>query len=172
MPRPMGSSSFRAAKVLPPLALAFLVHAPPAAAQTAPPAPSQRPASSDSASTSLAGTQLVPTSSPASPGGAVAVPVTATVASSPQDLERRVDVLESRLDAANALLKDYEGELRWLRMFKVSGYIQPQLLLQFFNASGSPNAVGGTLPSGITSNDVTATPATSSVPTTNQDYFR
>jgi phosphate-selective porin O/P len=100
------------------------------------------------------------------------VPVTATVASSPQDLERRVDVLESRLDAANALLKDYEGELRWLRMFKVSGYIQGQLLLQFYNASGSPNATGGVLPPNITPNDVTATPATSSVPTTNQDYFR
>jgi hypothetical protein len=57
-------------------------------------------------------------------------------------------------------------------MFKVSGYIQGQLLWNWYNATASPNAANGVLPPGIGPNDVTATPATSSVPTTNQDYFR
>jgi len=141
----------------------------------APPAPAPTPPEPPSwaDTTSMAGTQLVPVSSashvetPAPMSGA-ATPA----ASSSEDLERRVDSLETRLDAANKLLKDYEGELRWLRMFKVSGFIQGQLLWQWFNASASPNATGGKLPSGVGPNDVTATPATNSVPTTNQDYFR
>lgn len=112
--------------------------------------------------------------------GSSASPKEALVAASPvtvssptsEDLERRVDTLEVRLDAANKLLKDYEGELRWLRMIHVSGFVQPQLLWQWFNATASPNAMNGALPPGVSANDIIANPATASTPTTNPDYFR
>lgn len=240
----MGSKSFRTAKVLSALALAFIVHAPPVSAQspapssnasaptpapaispkpkakpkaktkpgaaaspslstsaaastdavampvaaaapalplqvaqvtpTPPPPPPPPPPPSWNESTSLTGTQLVPISTGAP--AAVAVPATAAVAPPSTDLERRVEALETRLDAANSLLKDYEGELRWLRMLKISGYLQPQLLLQFYNASGSPNVTSsGTLPLRIGANDTTTMPVTALnnvESTTNGDYFR
>src|ERR1700722_2926349 len=146
-------------------------------AQAAPPPPPPPPAPpswTEPASTSLAGTRLVPVVT-APPGALSAAPVTPSIAAPPEDLARRVDALEARLDTANALLKEYEGELHWLRMLKISGYIQPQLLLQFYNTSASPNAVGGVLPSGVSANDVTtqAAPAFNGVgTTTNGDYFR
>jgi hypothetical protein len=150
----------------------LLAAAPPAAQPTPPPPPPAPPAWSDSASTSLAGTQLIPASSVKSMDGSAKPSTADSAAPSSEDLERRVDSLETRLDAANALLKSYEAELRWLRMIKISGFIQPQLLWQWFNASGSPNATSKGLPSGIGANDVIASPATSATPTTNQDYFR
>jgi hypothetical protein len=91
------------------------------------------------------------------------------------DLERRVAALEARLDAANAMLRNDEGELTWLRMFKLSGYVQAQLLWQWYNDAASPNLVNGALPSGVSANDVTAqaVPAFNGVSsTTNGDYFR
>src|SRR5580658_185661 len=136
------------------------VHPTPAPSPPAPP-----PAWNDSGSTSLAGTQLVPASNATSTEGAAAADAkiaAAAAAPSSEDLERRVDSLETRLDAANKLLKDYEGELRWLRMLKISGYLQPQLLWQWFNASASPNATNGVLPPGVSPDEVIASPATSS----------
>jgi hypothetical protein len=96
------------------------------------------------------------------------------MAASPGDLERRVDALETKLDAANQLIHDYEKELRWLRMLKLSGYIQGQGLWQWFNETASPNfdSTTGALPPGVGPNDVIANPATKAAPTTNQDYFR
>lgn len=85
------------------------------------------------------------------------------------DLEKRVELLESRLDASNALLRNYEAELRWLRMFKLSGYVQAQLLWQWYNTAASPN------PPGVGANDVTAEPVAAFngvSTTTNGDYFR
>jgi hypothetical protein len=84
-------------------------------------------------------------------------------------------MLEARLDSANARLRAVEGELPWLKMFKLSGYVQAQLLWQWYNAAASPNLVDGVLPAGVTANDVTAqpVPAFNGVSTTtNGDYFR
>jgi hypothetical protein len=178
----MGSLVTRRAAALSAFALCSFGQVVVASAQTAagpttptpappPPAP---PAWSDSASTSLAGTQLVPVSSGgAREGTAAASPVVVSaVAPSSEELERRVDTLETRLDAANKLLKEHEVELQWLRMIKISGFVQPQLLWQWFNAAASPNATSSGLPAGISANDITANPPTSSTPTTNPDYFR
>lgn len=129
-------------------------------------------ASSDSTATSLAGTQLVSASQANQKTEPAAASPPAPSSAPSDDIARRVDTLEVRLDAANKLLKDYESELRWLRMLRISGYVQPQLLWQWFNAAASPNAISGALPPGVNANDVVANPAGSSIPTTNQDYFR
>jgi len=197
----MSRSPARAVRVLPLLAL--LAMAGPASAQTPPPKPKPKtpaktapagaaptpaatpaptppppptppspPAWNEPPSTSYAGTQLVPVG--AEPAPLVTVAVAAPAPASP-DIERRVAALEAQLDAANSLLKEYEGELRWLRMFKIGGYLQPQLLFQFYNASASPNASGGSLPAGIGPNDTTAVSvgALNGVgSTTNGDFFR
>jgi hypothetical protein len=180
----MGSLATRSAIAVSALVLASVGHADVALGQsqtglapaqpTPPPPEPAPPAWNDLASTSLAGTQLVPASnaSPTDGAGTDSKSAAAAVASSTEDLERRVDSLETRLDAANARLKDYAGELRWLRMFEVSGYVQPQLLWQWFNAAASPNATNGVLPPGVSADAVIANPATASTPTTNQDYFR
>jgi hypothetical protein len=194
----MGSSINRSAVVCSTLAAVLVWGVRPAAGQTVPspappppPPPPAAPAWSEPPSTSLAGTQLVPlpgksgvVTAPAAstPGG------TAFVASSSEDLERRVDSLETKLDAANKLIHEYEGQLRWLKMFKLSGFIQGQMLNQWFNDAASPDVIT-TLPSGtgappsytgttgqlrpgVGSNDVITNPSSSSTPTTNQDYFR
>jgi hypothetical protein len=140
-----------------------------------PPAPPPPPAPwSGPTSTSFAGTQILPGAGAEETSKSAADTAPFPIPQSP-NLERRVEALEARLDADNALLRDYEGELTWLKMFKLSGYIQPQLLLQWYNAAASPNAVGGALPSGVSANDVTAqsVPAFNGVgTTTNGDYFR
>lgn len=51
----------------------------------------------------------------------------------------------------------------------VGGYLQPQLLLQSFNAAASPNRVSGNLPAGISANDTTAK---ADGTTTNGNMFR
>jgi hypothetical protein len=180
----MGSLATRSTTAFLALVLGSIGHVAVAAGQSDagpapvhPTPPSSSPAPpvwNDSGSTSLAGTQLVPASNASLTEGAGADAKIAAAAAAPssEDLERRVDSLETRLDAANKLLKDYEGELRWLRMLKISGYLQPQLLWQWFNASASPNATNGVLPPGVSPDEVVASPATSSTPTTNQDYFR
>jgi hypothetical protein len=171
----MGSVVARHATALSALALASMGQIHVAVAQSAQPAADPTSASAPPVvgGTSLSGTQLVPlpSASPTEESLTSAVRPQSSAPSS-EDLERRVDTLETRLDAANKLLKDAEAELRWLRMLKISGYLQPQLLWQWFNAAASPNSTGGALPSGVSANDVIANPATASTPTTNQDYFR
>ena len=77
-------------------------------------------------------------------------------------------MLETRLaEDENALLNN--PELAWLRHFHLSGYIQPQILIQYYNTAASPNLVGGSLPAGISAND---TIAKANGTTTNGDYFR
>lgn len=83
-------------------------------------------------------------------------------------LEARLAELEAkvRADEEKSSHEEHEG---WLeRHVKISGYIQPQLVVQVFNAAASPNNQP-TLPAGIGSNDTTAT---ASGTTTNKDFFR
>jgi hypothetical protein len=138
------------------------------------PPPPPPPAWTGPASTSFAGTQILPGAGAEDTPKSAADVAPFPIPQSP-DIERRVEALEARLDAANARLRDYDGELRWMRMFKLSGYVQTQLLWQWYNAAASPNLVNGALPSGVTANDVTAqpVPAFNGVSsTTNGDYFR
>ncbi len=157
------------------LALAAILVTPAIRAQTPaaprPEAPTMPPWTG-ATSTSFAGTQILPVTGSdmlkSADGAAPSLPPS-------PDLERRVEVLESRLDAANAQLKDSQAALTWLKMFRLSGYIQPQLLWQWYNTAASPNLVGGALTAGIHANDVTAQPvaAFNGVgTTTNGDYFR
>lgn len=65
--------------------------------------------------------------------------------------------------------KDRE-KIDWLHGFKVSGYVQPQFVTQYFNDAASPNLqANGTLPPDISANQVTAK---ADGTTTNQTYFK
>jgi hypothetical protein len=87
-------------------------------------------------------------------------------------LEKRVTELEHevttmRAQAASAPTAQSDPalaeKLAWLRMFSLSGYVQPQLLWQFYGDNANPN------PPGFGPNQVTARPDGT---TTNGDYFR
>jgi hypothetical protein len=114
------------------------------------------------------GEALLPESAPPASSQAPE-PVPATM--SPQEragLEERLRSLEARIRAdENALLTN--PELAWLRRFHLSGFVQPQLLIQSYNTAASPNLVNGSLPPGIGAND---TIARSNGTSTNGDYFR
>jgi hypothetical protein len=71
--------------------------------------------------------------------------------------EAHIRELEARLSADEARLQKDEQRLRVLRYLKIGAYIQPQLLIQSFDANASPNLqANGRLPDGIASNDVIA----------------
>ena len=127
-----------------------------------PSGPPQMPASTS-------GTALMPLTPPQA-DAAVATPVAGTVdASEGAAMESRLRALEARLAKAEQVEKDEAETLRWLKHFKVTGYVQPQFLWQVYNAAASPNSNGGTLPNGISANDITArTDGT----TTNGTFFR
>lgn len=84
-------------------------------------------------------------------------------------LEDRVKVLEGRADASEKKVHDLEQKLGWLKHFKLTGFVQPQLIWTFFDAAASPNLVNGALPVGIAPNDVIAK---SDGTTTNSSFFR
>jgi hypothetical protein len=114
-----------------------------------------------------AGTQPTPTAPPVDAAQSAA-------------LERRVAMLEQRLAETRRELDERERQrlsredldkLHWLRRFKVSGYLQPQLLWNWYDANASLNpqsAVVGPNAS-IGANAVTAK---ADGTTTNPDYFR
>lgn len=77
--------------------------------------------------------------------------------------------LEARLDADEKRVRRLEERQRALRHFKLGAFVQPQVLVQSFNAAASPNSVNGTLPTGISSNAVIAK---SDGSTTNGTMFR
>jgi hypothetical protein len=85
-----------------------------------------------------------------------------------------VHVLEARIDAAERAAAAADERALWLKKLRVSGYVQGQMLWQWFNSSASPNLVSGSLPTGIGPNDVVAKPdpTTGLGVTTNGDYFR
>lgn len=73
-------------------------------------------------------------------------------------------------------LEEHEATLGWMRHVHISGYLQPQMIWQFYNAAASPNVgAGGTLPSGVGANDVVASPnalyGATAPTTTNPDAF-
>ncbi|CAN5608804.1 hypothetical protein BH09MYX1_BH09MYX1_26970 [soil metagenome] len=82
--------------------------------------------------------------------------------------ELRIAELEARLAK---LEQESEGFKLpdWLNGVSISGFVQPQLLINVYNAAASPNATGGLLPAGIEPNDVTAKP---NGDTTNTNFFR
>ncbi len=104
----------------------------------------------------------------APPHGATAGPGTEERATA---LEARVQAMQRALDALDALQSEKPG---WLRMFRVSGFVQGQLLWQWFNTAASPNLMGGALLPGLSANSVVAKPdpTTGIGITTNGDYFR
>jgi len=77
--------------------------------------------------------------------------------------------IEARLDADEKRVRRLEERQRALRWFKLGAFIQPQFLLQSFDANASPNQVDGALPAGISSNAVVAR---SNGTTTNGTMFR
>ncbi|HEX7667637.1 MAG TPA: porin [Polyangiaceae bacterium] len=125
-------------------------------------APSTEAAASGSwttSPTSMSGSELLPAggAQPTSTGGDPA-------------LEARIASLEARLKADEEKKAQDEQMPWWVKHVNLTGYIQPQLLWQVFNAAASPNnQPGGGFPPNITPNDTTATTAGAS---TNKAFFR
>ena len=132
-------------------------------AVTQPPAPVTPPPPPPwtSSPTSLSGSDLLPPDASRQPAGGAADAA----------LEARVADLEARIHDDEQKRKADDQQPWWVRHLNIVGYIQPQLLIQAFNAAASPNnqANGTGLPPGIGANDVTANAAGT---TTNKDVFR
>jgi hypothetical protein len=121
----------------------------------------------DAPTTSSSGSSLLPESAAAPQAAASAAPASVT-SEDTKSLLQRIQILEARVAAdENVLLQS--PELAWLRRFHLSGFIQPQLLIQDYNTAASPNLINGQLPAGVTANDAIAK---SNGTTTNGDYFR
>jgi hypothetical protein len=92
----------------------------------------------------------------------------ATTPPATDDPSARIAKLEARL--ADLEKKSDGFKLPdWLKGVSFSGFVQPQLLLNVYNAAASPNASGGVLPPGIGANDVIAK---TNGDTTNTNFFR
>jgi hypothetical protein len=118
-------------------------------------------------STSTSGATLVPEAAPS-----VSPRVSPELAStlSAQEiaaLEGRVRELEARVATDEAAHESAVPE--WLSRFHMSGFIQPQLLIQSFNSAASPNLIAGSLPPGVSANDAIAN---ANGTTTNGTFFR
>jgi hypothetical protein len=150
------------------------VTATPAAADLPPPPPPPWSATQPPA-TSTAGTQLMPatpTAAPATAGATSTVPAT-DAAQEKITIDNRFQMLEARIAADEKAEKEDNEAMAWLRRFKVSGFVQPQLLWQGFNEKGSPNLnAQGALPAGIGSNTTIAKTDPNNATTTNGDFFR
>ncbi len=120
--------------------------------------------------TSTSGSALMPlTPPPAEPTAAPTAVPSVTDPNRDITIDNRFKMLEARLAKDEELEKEQAESIRWLRHFKVTGFVQPQFLWQVYNAASSPNSNGGTLPNGISANDITAkTDGT----TTNGTFFR
>ncbi|MDB4939072.1 MAG: hypothetical protein JWP87_6044 [Labilithrix sp.] len=86
-----------------------------------------------------------------------------------EEARAKMRELEARVALDEARIKTMEDDLGPLRHLKVQGYVQFQYRIQSFNAAASPNLVNGSLPPGISSNDVIAKPDGT---TTNTNLFR
>jgi hypothetical protein len=130
-----------------------------------PPPPPWTSPGAPSASTS--GTSLMPEAAPTTTSAPAPTGVSAGEAAA---LEARIRTLEARLanDEANGG-RTADAELAWLKKLHLSGFVQPQLLVQSYNTAASPNLTGGVLPPGVSANDALAR---SNGTTTNGDYFR
>jgi hypothetical protein len=94
------------------------------------------------------------------------------------EIELRVRQMEER---HHRTAEEHEEWWGWTRKVRISGYLQPQGLWQWYNDAGSPNATKTGLPPGIGANDTVAKQDTvfNTAPgngtpglTTNGDYFR
>lgn len=141
----------------------FVAHAQTALAE-APAKATSAPVIAPDAPVTTSGTEIVPPRSEAA-----VVPTTETTTAGNADFEKRIQALEERLARAEAKLRHTKREKNPFRNLKFSGFIQPQLLIQTYNAAASPNRIDGALPASISANDVVALPDGS---TTNGDYFR
>lgn len=136
----------------------------------APALASAQPAVPPEPPTSTSGTGLMPPRDN-TPPPAPAAPDAGAAAAREQQQEERIRALEQRVaaltsagrPAAGALPREAAERIDWLRHFRVSGFVQPQLLLQFHNAADSPN------PAGFGANETTARADGS---TTNGIFFR
>jgi len=134
----------------------------PAKAADPPPLP---PPSRDLPPTSTSGTDLVPTEPSATPP----VVVTSDAAVEARQ-DARLDALERRVQNEEQNARKLQERLRFLKHLTLESFIQPQLLVQSFNAAASPNAdAQGVLPPGIGAND---TIARADGTTTNGTFFR
>ena len=147
---------------------------PPPAVSPPPLPPPPVPPPWDAASTATSGTSLMPATPAPAPPSVVAPP--AVDAAHEQAEEQRMRSLEARLEELERNDAENEAKLVWLNKLKISGFVQGQLVWQWFNAAASPNVGStGTLPTGIGSNDTIAKgdPALNGVGlTTNGDLFR
>jgi hypothetical protein len=96
------------------------------------------------------------------------VAATAPPPPAPPPDDARIRELEARLAE---LEKKQEGLKLpdWLSSVTITGFVQPQLFMNQYNAAASPNATGGLLPPGVGANDVTAK---ANGDTTNTNFFR
>ncbi len=86
-----------------------------------------------------------------------------------EDARAKLLELEARVARDEEHAKSMEDSLGLLRHLKLQGYVQFQYRLQSFNRAASPNLVNGSLPPGISSNDVIAK---ADGTTTNTNLFR
>jgi len=105
----------------------------------------------------------------ATPDRQPATPIVVGDANADARREARLRKLEDRVAADERRMRRLDDKLRVWKHITLSAYVQPQLLVQSFNAAASPNAQGGSLPEGIGANDVVARPDGS---TTNTTAFR
>lgn len=127
------------------------------------PAPGQ-----DRLPTSTSGTEIVPPERERANAGVAAAAGTSD-AGNPDLRDARIKALEARLVEDEERLNRLDIGQRILKHLTISGYVQPQLLIQVNDAAASSNQINGSLPPGITANDVIANPDGT---TTNNDYFR
>ena len=139
------------------------------------PAPPAAPATTTTAPTA-------PTTAPAA-GGTLIVdrpaPPPPALLEHEREHERHMSELELRLLQADERTRreheDHERWWGWTRWVTISGYLQPQLLWQTFNAAASPNPAGQDPNATVAKQDNVFNTATGTgVPglTTNGDYFR
>jgi hypothetical protein len=126
--------------------------------------------STPAATTSTAGAELMPATPSAPPTVAAG---SAEGGEEKTTRENRFRMLEARIEADEKADKENSEKLAWLKKFRLTGFVQPQLLWQGFNTAGSPNLVKGVLPpTATTSNVIGKTDAYGNNITTNTDYFR
>jgi hypothetical protein len=83
--------------------------------------------------------------------------------------DARIRALEERVARDERKIRKLEAESSRFKNLRFEGFVQPQLLVQRFNAAASPNRIGGALPEGIEAND---TIARADGTTTNGTLFR
>jgi Phosphate-selective porin O and P len=118
--------------------------------------------------TSTSGASLLPEGALAYSQPPAAPPAAIVSQDEVTSMQARLKILEARLAEDEAILLN-SPELAWLRKLHLSGFIQPQALVQIYNTAASPNLVNGVLPAGVSANDAVAK---SNGTTTNGDYFR